>query len=58
VSQRSRIARFAIENKLPSVYSFREHIEAGGLISYTPNSAGGLQRSNAPDHYSYRRTGC
>jgi putative ABC transport system substrate-binding protein len=37
VSQRSRIAQFAIENKLPSVYSFREYIEAGGLIVYTPN---------------------
>jgi putative tryptophan/tyrosine transport system substrate-binding protein len=37
VSQRSRIAQFAIENKLPSVYSFREYIEAGGLVAYTPN---------------------
>jgi putative ABC transport system substrate-binding protein len=37
VSQRSRIAQFAIENKLPSIYTFREHIEAGGLIAYTPN---------------------
>ena len=37
VSQCSRIAQFAIENKLPSVYTFREYIEAGGLIAYTPN---------------------
>src|SRR5262245_40212886 len=37
VSQRSRTAQFAIEKKLPSVYSFREYIEAGGLIAYTPN---------------------
>ena len=37
VSQRSRIAQFAIENKLPSVYTFRQHIEAGGLLAYTPN---------------------
>jgi putative ABC transport system substrate-binding protein len=37
VSQRSRIAQFAIANKLPSVYTFREYIEAGGLIAYTPN---------------------
>jgi putative tryptophan/tyrosine transport system substrate-binding protein len=37
VSQRNRIAHFAIENKLPSIYSFREYIEAGGLIAYTPN---------------------
>ena len=37
VSQRSRIAQFAIENKLPSAYTFREYIEAGGLLAYTPN---------------------
>jgi putative tryptophan/tyrosine transport system substrate-binding protein len=37
VSQSSRIAQFAIENKLPSVYTFREYIEAGGLFAYTPN---------------------
>jgi putative tryptophan/tyrosine transport system substrate-binding protein len=37
VSQRSRIAQFAIENKLPSIYPFREYIEAGGLIAYAPN---------------------
>jgi putative ABC transport system substrate-binding protein len=37
VSQRSRIAQFAIENKFPSAYTYREHVEAGGLIAYTPN---------------------
>jgi len=37
VSQRSRIAQFAIENKLPSAYTFREHVEAGGLRAYSPN---------------------
>jgi len=37
VSQRSRIAQFAIENKLPSIYTLREYIEVGGLIAYTPN---------------------
>jgi putative tryptophan/tyrosine transport system substrate-binding protein len=37
VSQRSRITQFAIENKLPSIYSFREYLEAGGLIAYMPN---------------------
>jgi putative ABC transport system substrate-binding protein len=36
-SQRGRIAQFAIENKLPSAYTFREYIEAGGLLAYTPN---------------------
>jgi putative tryptophan/tyrosine transport system substrate-binding protein len=37
VGQRSRIAQFAIENKLPSAYTYREHVEAGGLLAYTPN---------------------
>jgi ABC-type uncharacterized transport system substrate-binding protein len=37
VSQRGRIAQFAIENRLPSAYTYREHVEAGGLIAYTPN---------------------
>jgi putative ABC transport system substrate-binding protein len=37
VSQRSRIAQFAIENRLPSAYTYREYAEAGGLIAYTPN---------------------
>jgi putative ABC transport system substrate-binding protein len=37
VSQRSRIAQVAIESKLPSVYTFRDYIDAGGLLAYTPN---------------------
>ncbi len=37
VSQRRRIAQFALKNRLPSVYTYREHAEAGGLIAYTPN---------------------
>jgi ABC-type uncharacterized transport system substrate-binding protein len=37
VSQRNRIAQFMIENRLPSAYSFRAYIEAGGLMAYTPN---------------------
>src|SRR5215467_8157188 len=45
VSQRGRIAQFAIENKLPSIYSFREYIEAGGLIAYTPNYNDLFQRA-------------
>jgi putative ABC transport system substrate-binding protein len=37
VSQRGRITQFAIEHKLPSVYTSREYIEAGGLMGYMPN---------------------
>ena len=32
----SKRREFAIENKLPSVYTFREHVEADGLIAYSP----------------------
>jgi putative tryptophan/tyrosine transport system substrate-binding protein len=45
VSQRGRIAQFAIENKLPSVYTYREYIEAGGLMAYTPNYNDLLRRA-------------
>jgi putative ABC transport system substrate-binding protein len=33
-SQRTRIATFMIENRLPSMYTYREDVLAGGLISY------------------------
>lgn len=32
-----RIVQFAAENRLPALYSFREPVEAGGLISYGIN---------------------
>jgi ABC-type uncharacterized transport system substrate-binding protein len=34
VNARRRIAAFALASRLPTVYSFREHAEDGGLISY------------------------
>jgi putative tryptophan/tyrosine transport system substrate-binding protein len=34
VEQRQQIAAMAIKYQLPSMFSFREHVEAGGLISY------------------------
>ena len=34
VEQRQQIADSAIKYRLPSMFSFREHVEAGGLISY------------------------
>jgi len=36
-SQRTRIAPFMIENRLPSMYTYREDVLAGGLISYATN---------------------
>ena len=36
-TERSRIATLAIAANLPTLYAFREHVEAGGLISYSIN---------------------
>ena len=47
VSQRNRIAQFAIENRLPSAYTYREHVEAGGLIAYNPNYHDLFRRAGA-----------
>jgi ABC-type uncharacterized transport system substrate-binding protein len=35
--QRKRVAEVAIRNGLPTMLSRREHVEAGGLMSYGPN---------------------
>ena len=34
VNARRQIATFALASHLPTIYSFREHVEDGGLISY------------------------
>jgi putative tryptophan/tyrosine transport system substrate-binding protein len=34
VNARRQIATFALASRLPTVYTFREHVEDGGLISY------------------------
>jgi putative ABC transport system substrate-binding protein len=36
-NQRRRIAQFALKNGLPSAYTYREHVEVGGLMSYAPS---------------------
>jgi putative ABC transport system substrate-binding protein len=33
------LAEFAIQHKLPSLFGPRHHVEAGGLMSYSPNRA-------------------
>jgi putative ABC transport system substrate-binding protein len=33
-SHRALIAELAVKNRLPTVYMFREHVEAGGLLAY------------------------
>ena len=34
VSEREQIASLAMSLRLPTIFSVREHVEAGGLISY------------------------
>jgi putative tryptophan/tyrosine transport system substrate-binding protein len=36
--ERERVAEFALRQRLPTMYSFREYVEAGGLMSYGANS--------------------
>jgi putative ABC transport system substrate-binding protein len=37
LAHRARMAEFALERRLPSVFGWREYAEAGGLLSYGPN---------------------
>jgi putative ABC transport system substrate-binding protein len=41
---RKRIAGFALKSRLPSVYSSREFVEAGGLMSYRSDEADSYRR--------------
>ena len=34
---RARLMDFAMQNRLPGVYAYRELVEAGGLMSYGPS---------------------
>jgi putative ABC transport system substrate-binding protein len=38
VLQRTRLADLAAKNRLPSMHGVREHVEAGGLMSYGPSA--------------------
>ena len=37
MAQRRQIAEFAAKHRLPSVFGWREYVEAGGLMAYGPN---------------------
>ena len=39
VGQRQTIAALGIKDKMPTVFSYREHVESGGLMSYGENLA-------------------
>jgi putative tryptophan/tyrosine transport system substrate-binding protein len=44
-TERSRIAALAIAAHLPTLYAFREHVEEGGLISYSINVRENFRRA-------------
>jgi putative ABC transport system substrate-binding protein len=43
--QRQRVAELALNNRLPTMFSLREYVEAGGLMSYGENIADFFRRS-------------
>jgi putative tryptophan/tyrosine transport system substrate-binding protein len=44
-NERARIANLAATARLPVVYGFRDHVDAGGLISYGVNLAANFHRA-------------
>jgi len=46
--ERVRIADEMIKNKLPSIYSYHEHVRAGGLMTYTTNYYDVFRRQGLP----------
>jgi putative ABC transport system substrate-binding protein len=45
LSQRLRIVEFAAESRIPAIYESSQFVEAGGLMSYGPNSDELVRRS-------------
>jgi putative ABC transport system substrate-binding protein len=46
-SERSRIAALAAAARLPAIYGFRDHVDAGGLVSYGVNLSENFHRAAA-----------
>jgi len=44
-AERKRLVDFAARNRLPTMFSFREYVESGGLMSYGPDLAEMSRRS-------------
>ena len=42
---RARVAELAVKGRLPTMYSFRESVEAGGLMAYAVNMTDFIGRS-------------
>jgi putative ABC transport system substrate-binding protein len=47
LNRRDRIAAWAAINRLPAMYMFREHVDAGGLMSYGPSARANYRRAAA-----------
>ena len=47
IRHKTQLAVLTAKNRLPSVYAFREYVEAGGLMSYGPNLFDLFRRSAA-----------
>jgi putative tryptophan/tyrosine transport system substrate-binding protein len=45
ISERRRLVDLAAKNRLPTVYLFREFVDAGGLMSYGPDLADSFRRA-------------
>jgi putative ABC transport system substrate-binding protein len=44
-SARERIATLAASARLPAIYGFRDHVDAGGLVSYGTNLSENFHRA-------------
>ena len=44
-TERRRLVDLAAKNRLPAVYSWRDFVDVGGLMSYGPNLADLLRRA-------------
>jgi putative tryptophan/tyrosine transport system substrate-binding protein len=44
MAHRTQIAEFAVKRQLPSVFGWKDYVEAGGLMSYGPNLAESWRR--------------
>ena len=44
-TERRRLVDLAAKNRLPAMYSWREFVDAGGLMAYGANTADGFRRA-------------
>jgi putative tryptophan/tyrosine transport system substrate-binding protein len=44
-NQRDKVAKLAMQNRLPSIYPNKDYVEAGGLMSYGPDFADNMRRA-------------